>query len=344
MLFAIGDIHGCADELRLLLNKLPLTPDCTVVFIGDYVDRGPKSREVIETVLELRELCNVVALSGNHEDMFRHFLADPLSARAASFIYNGGSATLASYANEAGEFTIPEHHVEFLHSLELKYETDHYLFVHAGLPEVPIDKINDRKHGREMMWTRGKFLRSEYDWKKVVVHGHTPTSHVQIRENRINLDTGCVFGRRLSALALPGERIISVPRQKRTRPVYLRDINSTRAAIRFRGTAPVAVAANEGVFHFETVDYSELGMYMRDVERSSFVFETGQRVRGIIGDGNTPGLDLIDFDGRIVRRKQDDQGIHYGVRLLTTRIRGETGELPEEVADPEREIEPAAEG
>ena len=106
-IFAIGDVHGCASELRMLLNKLPLTEESVVVFLGDYVDRGPNSKQVIETVLELKEQCQVVALKGNHEALFLSFLQDPSSEAAGMFIYNGGSATLHSYATPEGEYRIP---------------------------------------------------------------------------------------------------------------------------------------------------------------------------------------------------------------------------------------------
>ena len=113
MIFAIGDIHGCVNELRALLNLLPLTPESTVVFLGDYIDRGGNSKGVIDTIIELRGHCRVVTLKGNHEAMFLDFLDHPGSARAGLFICNGGSATLASYANETGRYELPSEHVAF---------------------------------------------------------------------------------------------------------------------------------------------------------------------------------------------------------------------------------------
>src|SRR5579864_4865919 len=112
-LYAIADIHGCDEELRALLKLLPLDRSSRVVFLGDYIDRGPNSAGVVDTILELEEYCQVVCLLGNHELMLREFLdgSDPrLSAR---FIYNGGGATLASYSNDDGVFVIPEEHVDF---------------------------------------------------------------------------------------------------------------------------------------------------------------------------------------------------------------------------------------
>ena len=141
-IFAIGDVHGCASELRMLLNKLPLTPDCVVVFLGDYVDRGPQSKQVIDTALELQQQCKVIALKGNHEALFLSFLRDPSSEAAGMFIYNGGSATLHSYATPEGEYRIPRSHRDFLENLELYYETDEFFFVHAGIPRIPMAQID----------------------------------------------------------------------------------------------------------------------------------------------------------------------------------------------------------
>src|SRR5688500_9784566 len=113
VLFAIGDIHGCVDELRQLLNQLPRSSESTLVFLGDYIDRGPASREVIDTLLGLAQQDHVVPLMGTHEAMFHDFLRDPHSPGGASFIYNGRSATLASYAN-GDQYVIPESHIECL--------------------------------------------------------------------------------------------------------------------------------------------------------------------------------------------------------------------------------------
>src|SRR3954463_10575248 len=116
-LFAIGDVHGCAEELRALIQKLPLRRDSLVVFLGDYIDRGPDSRGVVDTILDLQQYCRVVCLLGNHELMLREFLDGSDSRRVARFIYNGGSATLSSYADHDGVFVMPEEHRDFFDSL-----------------------------------------------------------------------------------------------------------------------------------------------------------------------------------------------------------------------------------
>src|SRR5678815_719209 len=120
-LYAIGDIHGCADELDDLLTRLPLQSGSTLVFLGDYIDRGPKSRQVIERVLDLRRHFEVIALRGNHEQMLLEFLEGESDQLVARFVLNGGSSTLASYADPSGHYGIPPSHEEFFRSLPYTY-------------------------------------------------------------------------------------------------------------------------------------------------------------------------------------------------------------------------------
>ncbi len=314
MIFAIGDVHGCVDELRLLLNRLPRTSETTIVLLGDYVDRGPSSRQVIDTVLELAQQCNVVALKGNHEAMFLDYLAEPTSEGAGAFIYNGGSATLASYADAHGELKIPEAHLGFLRSLPTMHETEHNVFVHAGLPQIPLDQITLEGHQPTMLWTRGQFLRTDYDWGKVVVHGHTPVPRVTLRNNRINIDTGCVFHGRLTAISLPGEVRFSVRRAKARHQVVLRDPSGIRQAHRFTGTIPVTVHHRGRVLEFVTVDYSEIGMYLRaHAPDENSRFTEGEQIQGVVSPDS---LSPVAFSGLIVRTRIDDNGVHYGVKLV----------------------------
>lgn len=314
MLFAIGDIHGCAFELRALLNKLSLAPDSTVVFLGDYIDRGAHSREVIDTVLELGEYCNVVTIMGNHESMFIDFLEDPTSTRAGLFIVNGGSSTLAGYADDRGNYTIPGEHVDFLRKLKLYHQTDENFFVHAGVPDIPLSQIRLEEHREHLLWMRGAFLRSTYPWEKVIVHGHTPVAAVQIAPNRINLDTGCVFHRRLTAMSFPDMRVYSVRRQRVARPVYLRDQYSRRRALRFKGAVPIEVRRGPEVYRLETVDYSEVGLYMRESSvEAEPAFEADEIIEGILG-ADTNGA--TSFRGQIVRVDETGSGRYYAVKLL----------------------------
>lgn len=315
MIFAVGDIHGCAYELRQLLNSMPLSPESTVVFLGDYIDRGAHSKDVIETILELRSYCRVVTLMGNHEAMFLNFLEDPGSERAGLFIVNGGSATLASYADENGNYAFPESHLEFFRNLDLCFEDEHHFFVHAGVPDMPLSELDAEMHRKKLLWIRGPFLKSEFDWGKIIVHGHTPVPEVEIRRNRINVDTGCVFMRHLSAVALPGQQVFQVPRQRVIKPVYLRDGSSRRVAIRFRGALPVVVQTERGRFEFETIDYSEVGLYMRDLDKDrGQVLLPGHQIRGRIG-GRDPGS--VRFVGEVVRVHEEGGAYRYAVRVVS---------------------------
>ncbi len=317
MVLAVGDIHGCADELRRLIDKLPITPETTLLFLGDYIDRGPDGRQVIDTILELSERCQVVALMGNHEAMFMEFLNDPTSAAAAGYIFNGGSATLASYSDEDGNYHIPPSHCDFLNGLRVYHQTDEHLFVHGGIPNIPVDQLDPSRHGYDMLWMRDSFLSSQFPWSKVIVHGHTPVDSVTISSNRINLDTGCVYNGRLSAMAMPDRRVVSVTGRSVTRKPLLRDARSRRAAVRFTGATPVKVFRDGHMLELETVDYSEIGLFLRAVDDSAgIMFEGGELIRGMIGAHE---LSLVKFKGRVVRCTEDSNGICYGVRLVSLR-------------------------
>src|SRR5258708_4732157 len=137
-LFAIGDIHGCPDELSAMLSAIKPREGDTVVFVGDYVDRGPSARDVVDLVSELKKgPAEVVTLKGNHEDMMLSFLG-MAGHYGDSFLFNGGAATLDSYAVPESELghaieRIPDDHLKFLKDLSLSYLRPPYLFVHAGV-------------------------------------------------------------------------------------------------------------------------------------------------------------------------------------------------------------------
>lgn len=191
-LLAIGDIHGCRDQLIALLAKVKPQASDRLIFLGDYIDRGPHSKEVIDLVLALRQRCpHCVFLKGNHEAMFLDYL---VRGETLTFLRNGGDATLASYA-AAGCEGIPQAHRDFLNDLQLHYETDHFIFVHAGMrPGIPLEGQREQ----DLLWIREEFLSSNYDWGKTVVFGHTPRTSPQLTPNRISLDTGAVYGGRLT--------------------------------------------------------------------------------------------------------------------------------------------------
>ena len=268
---------------------------------------------MVDTILELQKQCNVVCLMGNHEAMFLNFLDNPGSERAGLFIVNGGSATLASYADDNGNYVFPEEHLKFFRELKMHYEDEHHFFVHAGVPDMPLSELDDTIHGKKMLWIRGAFLKSEYDWGKVIVHGHTPVSEVDIRHNQINVDTGCVFMRSLSAIALPGQQVFSVPRQRIVKPVYLHDAGSRRVAIRFEGVLPVFVEQDGKTIEFETLDYSEVGLYMRELDSTDVAkLQDNQPIKGTIGKD---AAGSVEFEGSVVRTHFKAGGIYYAVKV-----------------------------
>jgi serine/threonine protein phosphatase 1 len=311
-LFVVGDIHGCALELKLLLEKLPLTADSTIVFVGDFIDRGPDSRQVVEALLELSKRHRVVPLMGNHEAMLADFLDSPGSLGGGMFVYNGGSSTLASYADQLGEYRIPEEHIAFFRGLELCHQTPEYFFAHAGVPEIPLEELDAEEHREELLWTRD-MSESVYAWSKVIVHGHCQQGEPEIAANHINVDTGCVYDGRLTAMELHSREVYQVPRQQREPPRYLRDIRSKRRAIRFEGAIPVQIDRPEIPLHFLTVNYSEIGMYLRSLSSYGAVdLRVGESISGFIG---VHGPWRIRFWGEVVRRDQGSEGAYYAIHI-----------------------------
>ena len=197
MIYAIGDIHGCLDPLRRLMDQIHLSDMDEVVFMGDYVDRGPESKGVIDYLLTLQG--RYTFLMGNHERMFLDFLQ---GKERFLFLYNGGEATLESYG---GVGQIPAPHLAFLNRLNLYNETDDYLFVHAGIrPGIPL-KEQDPK---DLLWIREEFYAYPGRYPKTVVFGHTPMREVLMEEDRIGIDTACVYGNKLTCLILPSRQVI----------------------------------------------------------------------------------------------------------------------------------------
>lgn len=191
-LLAFGDIHGCRTQLSTLLEAVAPHEDDRLVFLGDYIDRGPDSAGVIDDLLALRARGpRCVFLRGNHEQMLLDTLAggDP-----RLFLCNGGDRTIASY-RERGTWPPPADHLAFFRQLAALYTTEHFIFVHAGLrPGLAVE----RQHPDDLLWIRDAFLDSDFDWGKPVVFGHTPRQEPLLKANRIGLDTGCVFGGRLT--------------------------------------------------------------------------------------------------------------------------------------------------
>ena len=211
-IFAIGDIHGRLDKLLSLMGKIPIDPvNDTLVFIGDYIDRGSDGPAVVDYVLGLRKrFSKVICLCGNHESMLLHYLE---GIDEAMYVQNGGLATLKAYGISPSDnlkkrkAKIPIEHLRFYESLKLYYETEDYIFVHAGLyPGVPLAE----QSSQDLLWVRQEFIDSDYDFGKRVIFGHTPMKEPMITENKINIDTGAVYGGRLSCLELPAVKFYSV--------------------------------------------------------------------------------------------------------------------------------------
>lgn len=222
-IYAIGDIHGRADLLDRLYRLIRAHAEDAppgrrvVVHLGDYVDRGPDSRGVIERVLAPPlPGFHAVALLGNHDAMMRDFLVDPLAA-GPGWLMNGAAATLASYgvapprriddeaalgqARFALLQALPAAHRAFLDGLAPWHREGRFFFAHAGIrPGVALD----RQDPRDLIWIREEFLDSPSDHGAIVVHGHTITPEPAFRPNRIGIDTGAYRSGRLTALCLGG--------------------------------------------------------------------------------------------------------------------------------------------
>ncbi len=202
-IYAIGDIHGCFEKLCDLMNKIDIAPDSDViVFLGDYIDRGLKSFEVVEYLIDIKDrFKKTIFLKGNHEEMFLNYLS---GTDKLLYLMNGGEQTLESYlmhhSRGSDDPVIPQKHIDFFNSLALFYQTDDYIFVHAGLRnKIPLE-MQDPK---DILWIRSRFINSGYIFGKRVVFGHTPTAAPIVQPNKIGIDTGAVYGGFLTCVKLP---------------------------------------------------------------------------------------------------------------------------------------------
>jgi serine/threonine protein phosphatase 1 len=221
MLFAIGDIHGCRDQLARMHKEIQAQidrrkpADWRIIHLGDYVDRGPDSKGVLEFLVEAqaRDERNVM-LGGNHDVGFLEFLHEPTPN--CLFIRFGGIETAASYGvdlefdspdtlracQQALIAAMPKSHVEFLLSLNFSVTIGDFFFCHAGIkPHVPLTKQDPEI----LIWIRDEFLDHQPLHPKLIVHGHTPVSAPQVLPNRVNVDTGCFRTGVLTALVVDGK-------------------------------------------------------------------------------------------------------------------------------------------
>ncbi len=206
----IGDIHGCYNALADLLAEVEDLAD-TFIFLGDYIDRGPDSKKVVDLILRFKQdRPRVITLLGNHEYMLLNYLA---GQESSIFLQAGGMETLASYSItpdlELPDIIdlIPPSHLSFFKGLPLLWEDQHAIYVHAGLrPGIHLSQ----QRSDWCLWIRDDFIRSSYNFGKPVVFGHTVFKKPLVQRNKIGIDTGAVYGRKLSALLLPDKKIISV--------------------------------------------------------------------------------------------------------------------------------------
>ena len=235
-LYAIGDIHGRRDLLEKMIDQieadasdLPEGTVCTIVFLGDYIDRGLQSRDVIEFLLSDRmNAFQRVFLMGNHEEALLRFLNEVSFGK--QWVRYGGAETLYSYglqppnarmaldSHEAMQAVqrawdkvwtdfrtrLPEAHLKFYQNLQHYYIAGDYLFVHAGLrPGASLEK----QTVRDMLWIREEFLDADEHFPQLVIHGHTPADSVFRDNRRIGLDTGAFISGKLSAVRLYGDEV-----------------------------------------------------------------------------------------------------------------------------------------
>lgn len=220
-LLCIGDIHGCNKTLIELLERVNPTVEDQMVFLGDYIDRGKRCFETIETLIALKEkFPKTVFLKGNHEAMMlKYFSPDATFQDMQLFLYNGGRITLDSYEEftelEPREFDdLPTKHQIFFDELKVSHQIGDFFFTHAGInPNFPVNDQMDH----ELMWIRDSFLfHRTCEWgKETIIHGHTPMMedgemdhYHRAYKQRRNLDSGCVFGGDLTCEdVLTGERM-----------------------------------------------------------------------------------------------------------------------------------------
>jgi serine/threonine protein phosphatase 1 len=221
--YAVGDIHGRLDLLNLLLSQIAadLAQFPTIrpiyVFLGDYIDRGNSSRETIDRLIEHGAAHECVFLKGNHELIALACLSD--RTKIDHWLRLGGMETLASYGVAPELFAnrrqaagtqlafynaLPPAHFRFFRNLQHSFSCGDYFFVHAGAK--PHVSLSHQKES-DLLWIRDEFLSSAYDFGKIIVHGHTPSLGVEVRPNRINIDTGAFATGCLTCLVVEGETL-----------------------------------------------------------------------------------------------------------------------------------------
>ena len=220
--FVIGDIHGCVDDLRYLIDRLPLARGDRLVFLGDYIDRGPDSRGVVSFLLDLKKQLSAIELiflKGNHEDMLLSFLGIG-GAHGDMFLINGGKATMASYGLNPNSPSaidahrvIPGDHLEFYRHLQNYFLMEPFLCVHAGIDPA---KTFAEQTEEELFWIRNKFIFASHTLPYTVLFGHTPQHTVYFDlPYKVGLDTGLVYGNMLTCLDVDEKVLYQIGRGKK---------------------------------------------------------------------------------------------------------------------------------
>ena len=182
-LIGISDIHGEYEKLCSVLNKIAPQKDDSIIFMGDYIDRGAKSKEVVNKIIDMQNICSCIYLIGSHEYALLHANTDEYYNYL--FWNYGGVQTVESY----GSFeNILKTHGDFFKSLKFYHETEDYLFIHAGLrPKVPLEKQNKV----DMVYIRKEFYNNKTDFPKKIIFGHTEFEKPFVQPDKICIDTGC---------------------------------------------------------------------------------------------------------------------------------------------------------
>ena len=225
-IYAVGDVHGRADLLRSVFAAIDLhlsragRARALHVFLGDYIDRGPASRQTIDLLIERSRDHESIFLKGNHEAFLLGVFQD--AGQMETWKDFGGFQTLMSYGlapslkpgrDEQNQLVralraaMPEQHRLFFSSLQPSFCCGDFFFVHAGVrPGIPLP----RQREEDLLWIRDEFLDSEEDFGKFIVHGHTPVTKPDLRANRINIDTGAYATGVLTLLTIEGDRLSAI--------------------------------------------------------------------------------------------------------------------------------------
>jgi len=222
-LIAIGDIHGCFQTLTELLKKVRASLDenepYQLIFLGDYIDRGASSKQVLDLLIDLKEKSDCVILRGNHENMFLDFCEDPYNdAKSRMYLSNGGLETIKSFEKPTENALLPvdrytmtgvyipngiseKKYLNFVRAMPLYHKVGKWVFVHAGIdPTIPLEEQSEHN----LLWSRNFLEVTTFVDDMRVVHGHTPYRNLKYRQcgNQFNLDSGCVFRNWLTAMII----------------------------------------------------------------------------------------------------------------------------------------------